>query len=87
MEPGRENEVVVEVVRAGMVVGTIYGSREGVHIISECFRPDDGNGTIVGFEIEGGAPGLMVVMLRPGEACPWCGGAGQIAGGSCPICG
>ena len=79
-QPGRENELIVEVVRAGVVVGTIYGSREGVHIMS------DSLGGVLGFEIEGGSPGLMIVLLRPDEPCPWCGGAGRITEGPCPLC-
>jgi hypothetical protein len=90
LHPDRGGEVIVEVVREGEVVGTIYGSREGVQIVSRHFH--DGARRAISTDVRGGAPGLLVPLLRPGESCPWCGGARKIEAGEgvsmdCPICG
>ncbi len=94
IQPGREDEAVVEVVRGGEVVGTIYGSREGIHVVSGFFGRDGGNVKVIGFDVQldgvqFGNPGLVVAMLRPGELCPWCGRkvAGKQFSLDCPLCG
>lgn len=89
MYPDRADDVIVEVVRDGEVVGTIYGSREGVQIVSNSFR--NGARRVISTDVRGGAPGLVVPLLRPGEPCPWCADQGKIAAGEhasmdCPIC-
>lgn len=88
IHPGRGGEAIVEVVREGEVVGTIYGSREGVQIISKCFEQER---RTLWIDVPGGAPGLLVPLLRAGESCPWCGGARKIDAGTgvidCPVCG
>ncbi len=82
MHPARGGEVIVEVVREGEVVATIFGSREGVHIVAGCFGKDAARPSRpLRTETPGGAPGLLVPLLREGEACPWCEGARRIAAG------
>jgi hypothetical protein len=88
-DPRRRDEAIVEIVRDGQVVGTIYGSREGVHIISDCFG-QDGRNVKVQFTLVDAACGLLIPMLRPGETCPWCHGSKVIGEGDesadCPVC-
>ena len=80
----RTAEPVVEVCRDGVVVATIYGSREGLHIAS-VRQPYNG-----AFSIEGptfSMPGWSVTLLEKEEACPWCGGSRQLTEGlDCPVC-
>jgi hypothetical protein len=94
VHPDHQDDVIVEVVREGEVVATIYGSREGVHIVSPCFGAEAARKSrafLTG--VSGGAlPGMLVPLLREREPCPWCGGARTIAAGEggsveCPICG
>lgn len=90
LHPDRGGEVIVEVVREGEVVGTIYGSREGVQVVSKSF--ENGSARAIWTDVRGGAPGLLVTLLRPGERCPWCDGAQRIVAGEgmlmdCPVCG
>lgn len=77
---GREEDIVVEVVREGEVAATIYGSREGLHIVSDRldqppFRMDVNN-----------TPSIVVPLLKAGDdACPWCGEGVPLR--PCPVCG
>jgi hypothetical protein len=93
IQPGREEEAVVEVVRAGSVVATIYGSREGVHITSDSFGPRGEGSRAFFFAVDDppGMPGIVIPILAPGEACPWCEGMKRVLVGGlvrpCPVCG
>lgn len=88
IHPQRRDETVVEVLRDGVVVASIYGSREGIHIVTER-QPQSRV-----FAIEGNVfptPGWSVTLLAEGETCPWCQGRqtlkmpeGPMA---CPVCG
>jgi len=83
VNPERQGEVIVDVVREGTVVGTIYGSREGIHIFSATER----GATAIGIKTDHGAQGILIQLLRPGEPCPWCDGEKRIgAGVPCPLC-
>jgi hypothetical protein len=79
IHPDRQAEEIWEVWRGGKLVASIYGSREGIHIVSdrvlECppFR----------FMV-GGMPSLVVPLIEEGESCPWCSGGAVIE--NCPIC-
>ena len=88
IDPSRpKDEWIVEVWRSGKVVASIYGSREGVHIISDrlpvnrVFRADG----------LAPSPALVVGLLDEGETCPWCEGRGilDLPSGeqACPVCG
>lgn len=93
LQPGREQEAVVEVVRAGKTVATIYGSREGVHITSDCFAPHGAGFRAFFFTVDDppGMPGIVIPILAPGEVCPWCEGTNRVLVGGpvqpCPVCG
>lgn len=81
IHPERQQETIVEIVRAGEVVATLYGSREGVHIVSDrvlLYAP-------FRFETDGVAS-LVVPLLADGESCPWCQGSGQFGDHPCPVC-
>lgn len=85
--PGRAGEPVVEVIRNGEVVASIYGSREGIHIVS-VLQPLNR-----AFKIDGGPfpfPGWVITLLANGEECPWCAGTKQVhlngAPEPCPVC-
>jgi hypothetical protein len=89
IHPERRQETIVEVYRGGKLVGTIYGSREGVHIVTNLAllnRP-------FSFVVEGGEKGPMpswvFPLLAEGDPCPWCGRVKAIPGGDaagCPVC-
>lgn len=83
--PDRQNETIIEVVRDGRVVATIYGSREGVQIVSERFDFKDNVNQPVGMDVNN-TPTLVVPLLMQGEPCPWCNNSGRSAVGVCPIC-
>lgn len=88
IHPGRRGETVIEVVREGEVVAHIYGSREGLHIVTER-QPHNRV-----FAIEGKltpTPGWSLTLLKKGEPCPWCAGEGHLRLGEheiimCPVC-
>jgi len=86
VHPDRRDEIIIEVVRDGEVAATIYGSREGVHIVSERWPHNRA------FSIEGAlfkVPGLAVALLKADETCPWCGRKRPIPEGEtseCPVC-
>jgi hypothetical protein len=71
LHPDRAGELVVEVLRDGVVVATIYGSREGVHITSDRISSES---KTVYFEAQGFSPGVIVPLLGAFDTCPWCGG-------------
>jgi hypothetical protein len=89
IHPNRQRELIVEILRGGEVVGTIYGAREGVHI----FSATGVEGKVIGVMTDVGLPGLLVRLLKPGEMCPWCKGKKKIAVEGdkqgdvpCPLC-
>jgi len=88
IHPQRKGEVVWEVVRDGEVVATIYGSREGVHIVSERLGPSSRNRPFL-LEVAG-KPSWVIPLLDDNEVCPWCQGTEVanigVASGPCPIC-
>jgi hypothetical protein len=93
IQPGREQEAIVEVVRDGKVVATIYGSREGVHITSDSFgqRGEGFRAFFFAVDDPPGMPGIVIPILAAGEACPWCEGLERVLVGGlvrpCPVCG
>lgn len=81
IDPNRDkSEFVVEVWRDGIVVAHIYGTREGVQIVSDRVRPERQ------FFFDAGVrPSIVVPLLAEGEVCPWCGMGSVIK--PCPVCG
>ena len=86
IHPELRGGVIIEVLRQGEVVATIYGSREGIHIVSDLAlksRP---------FVIEtpNGAPSWVFSLLGKNEVCPWCQGRKVVefsdAEIRCPVC-
>lgn len=85
--PDRQNEVIIEVIRDGEVVATIYGSREGIHVVSDLFTTRK-NRPFSLFGPGMGQPGIVLPLLQPNEKCPWCEDEGYIGPGvTCPCCG
>jgi hypothetical protein len=83
VDPNREKgEFIVEVWRGAEVVATIYGSREGVHIVSKRLG---GRNQPLAIEIND-MPTVLVPLLARDEVCPWCNGAGTAFGAPCLIC-
>lgn len=76
IDPRRRGETIVQVVRDGEVVATIYGTREGVQITSDRF--DDGQPLPLFVDAQTISAIRMnswtIPLLAPGEACPWCNG-------------
>lgn len=87
---GREGEAVVEVLRGDEVVASIYGSREGIHIVSDRLGTETTNRALHTTDpAVFPTPGYVIPLLAQGETCPWCGGQGVIElNGTrpCPIC-
>jgi hypothetical protein len=87
--PDRAGEPIVEVWRNGAHVATIYGTREGVQIVSEYIT---GDGRNVAFFFEAAEmPSYVIPLLAPDETCPWCEGKKLIRlHGTeiryCPVC-
>jgi hypothetical protein len=80
--PDRQDELIIEVVREGEVVATVYGSREGIQVVAGTRMP-----TAIATRVS--PPGnytLVVCLPREGEACPWCNGTRVIVDGPCPLC-
>ncbi len=84
---GGRGETIVEVLRGGKVVATIYGSREGIHIVSDLAIRNRS------FLMEGAGPvpSWVIPLLAEGEVCPWCEGNGVVMVTSgdpviCPVC-
>jgi hypothetical protein len=84
IHPDRKNETIIEVWRDGAVVATIYGSREGLHIVSERF--DNRRNLPFRFQAENAPPSFVVPLLKENETCPWCSGVKEFLGNSCPVC-
>lgn len=85
-DPARDKgEWIVEVWRDAQVVATIYGSREGVHIVSERFNFETGQNSPFGMDVDG-VPSVVVPLLEAGETCPWCSGSRKFLNGPCPLC-
>lgn len=89
IQPGRENETVVEVFRDGVLIALIYGSREGLHITSSLFS-DHANRPFNVSALTPAMPGVVVPLLEPDAECPWCAGARYVHFGgepqACPVC-
>lgn len=86
VHPERGEDTIVEVVRDGEVVATIYGSREGIHIVSKLL-----GGARAPFYFETAkSPSYVIPLLRDGEACPWCQNTKLIevsyGPAPCPVC-
>jgi len=85
----RRGEFIFAVLRDGEVVATIFGSREGLHIVSERLADSSRNKPFF-FQVGDLPPGYVIPLLQEGEECPWCKGAGVIAAGEsprpCPVC-
>lgn len=91
VDPLRGEEPVVQVVRDGQLVATIYGTREGVHIVSDRLDGVDRPNTPFFFQMASLPPGFVIPLLAKDEPCPWCHGAGEVDLGPadvrlCPVC-
>lgn len=86
IHPQRKGETVIEVLRGGEVVATIYGSLEGLNVVSDLAPRNRA------FLMEGAGPtpSWVLPLLAVGEACPWCGGVKLIRTPTevveCPVC-
>jgi hypothetical protein len=90
LDRARTGEILIEVVRAGKVVATIYGSREGLHIVTDLALRHQP------FLLTGDAvpmPGWVFPLIAENEDCPWCGNRREIIFSShdavatpCPVC-
>ena len=90
IHPDRQEDIIAEVLRDGEVAATIYGSREGLHIVSDRLGHQP-------FYVQiNGRPSLVIPLLKEGEECPWClegvlrvvkSATGQTAAEPCPVCG
>ena len=82
----RKGEAIVEVLRDGEVVATIYGTREGIQVVTG-LAPHN---RVFLMEGAGPTPSWVLPLLGAGEACPWCKGVKivQAVGGEapCPVC-
>jgi hypothetical protein len=91
VDPARKGEYVFAVLRDGEVVATIYGSREGLRIVSERFTENQRNKPFF-FEAVELPPGYVIPLLKQDEQCPWCAGSGMVHIGEgpevriCPVC-
>jgi hypothetical protein len=84
MHPDRSGDVVVEVVRDGEVLATIYGSREGVHLVSDLVERNRPFGFAASEILP--SPSWVLPLLRDGDLCPWCSGARVLGDLACPVC-
>ncbi|HWQ55166.1 MAG TPA: hypothetical protein VN442_15875 [Bryobacteraceae bacterium] len=69
VHPDRQEDVIVEVVRGGEVMATVYGSSEGLHIVSTLF---EGGRRAKPFYLQMDPPsmaGIVVPLLQSGEEC------------------
>jgi hypothetical protein len=86
IHPDRQEDTIIEVLRGGEVVATIYGSREGVQVISA--RLAENFNQPFRFNFKGGgvpdSPSCIVPLLAKREECPWCGGSGTFM--NAPVC-
>lgn len=90
LHPARSSDQVIEVLRDGKVVATIYGSREGVHIVSDRLAATTSNRPFFLQPAPAPMPGYVIPLLASDEVCPWCAGGGVIAldenSQPCPVC-
>jgi len=91
IDPRRKDEVIIDVVRDGEVIAQIYGSLEGVHIISDRLNPDTNNKPFYMNPPPAPLPGYVVPLLAKGEKCPWCDDQGIVqlflqGPEPCPVC-
>jgi hypothetical protein len=82
--PDQREDTIIEVMRDGDVAATIYGSREGIHIVSARLDASTRNSP---FRLAlppsiAPTPGIVVPLLAEGERCPWCGHTDA----GCPVC-
>jgi hypothetical protein len=80
--PDRQEDVVVEVLRDGEVAATIYGSREGIHVVSERLQGDK---NVPFFMTVADTPSCVIPLLKTDEECPWCSEGMDMR--PCPVCG
>jgi len=83
--PDRRSEQIWEVIRDGEVVATIYGTRDGIQIVSPRLERDGRNHPYL-FEAQGGSPGWVIPLLASNEACPLCVNGVWCGILPCPIC-
>lgn len=86
MHPDRRDEVIVEVLRGGVVVATVYGSREGIHIVSALFEGGKRARPFFLHKDPRSMAGIVVPLLQSCEECPWCNGRKVFEEGPCPVC-
>jgi len=85
IHPDRRNEQIWEVVRDGEVVAHIYGTRDGVQVVSPRLDRDGRNKPYL-FEASGVSPGWVIPLLAPDDPCPLCVGGVFLGVLPCPIC-
>lgn len=89
IHPDRKTDIIIEVLRDDEVVATIYGSREGVHIVSDRLQESTANMPFRLSELSFPKAGFVIPLLAEGESCPWCAGAGIVDVNGprpCPVC-
>ena len=88
IDPDRGAETIVEVMRDGAKVATIYGSQEGIHITSHLFHSTQPLPLFVDRRLDPrvAVQGWVVPLLDTtgGELCPWCQSTGMDATGKSP---
>jgi hypothetical protein len=89
-DPDRRDDVIVEVVRDGKVAATIYGSREGLAIVSERFEPAGQNRPFFFWTPLTPKASYVIPLLDKDEKCPWCDSTRLVELGNgprqCPVC-
>jgi hypothetical protein len=82
----RQGDTIIEVIRDGETVAMIYGSREGIHLVSDTLK--DPRNLPFMLEVHDTPPGIVIPLLRPTETCPWCSDYGFMGPGLvCQLCG
>jgi len=84
IHPDRREETIVEVVRDGKVVATIYGTREGVQIVSDRIEQSRPPVYLDGQTLPVPVQSIVVPLLAKDEVCPWCQGTGVLPLGMHP---
>lgn len=79
-DPDRKGEWIIEVWRNGEIVAHVYGTREGVQVVSPRVKQNSY------FYFEAASPSVVVPLLAENEVCPWCDGTHIFLGGPCAVC-
>lgn len=87
LHPDRADETVIEVLRGDEVLAQIYGSYEGVHVVSPLLSESHNEP----FRLDGvSAHGVVIPLISSADLCPWCEGARVVTLNNeqrpCPVC-